>query len=76
LEADIDVANPGQVYCPHTAVDSAKDGMADWLADVVTGEANGQRRDATGNVGSQVSSNYSLQHYPHFDLSTVENFKP
>ncbi|KAI9727288.1 MAG: hypothetical protein M1828_006907 [Chrysothrix sp. TS-e1954] len=24
------------VYCPHTAVDSAEDGNADWLADIIT----------------------------------------
>lgn len=26
------------VYCPHTAVDAVEGGMADWLADVVTGK--------------------------------------
>lgn len=26
------------VYCPHTAVDTVPDGMADWLCDIVTGK--------------------------------------
>lgn len=26
------------VYCPHTAVDAVEGGMADWLADIVTGK--------------------------------------
>ena len=26
------------VYCPHTAVDAAPEGLGDWLADIVTGK--------------------------------------
>lgn len=29
--------NGDQVYSPHTAVDAAPGGLADWLADIVTG---------------------------------------
>lgn len=28
------------VYCPHTAVDTVPDGMADWLCDIVTGKVD------------------------------------
>ncbi|KIW11035.1 YbgI/family dinuclear metal center protein [Exophiala spinifera] len=28
------------VYCPHTAVDTVPDGMADWLCDIVTGKTD------------------------------------
>ena len=34
------------VYCPHTAVDTVPDGMADWLCDVVTGKLEGQEPEA------------------------------
>jgi putative NIF3 family GTP cyclohydrolase 1 type 2 len=29
------------VYCPHTAVDAAPEGLNDWLADIVVGKATG-----------------------------------
>ncbi|KFY24137.1 hypothetical protein V493_05420 [Pseudogymnoascus sp. VKM F-4281 (FW-2241)] len=39
------------VYCPHTAVDAAPGGLNDWLADVVTGKANGEgQSDATAHT--------------------------
>lgn len=50
--------------------------MADWLADVVTGEANGTRLVSIGDAGLQIGSNYNLQHYPLFDMSKAEGFKP
>ena len=27
------------MYCPHTAVDAAANGLGDWLADIVTADA-------------------------------------
>ena len=75
-ESGDDMADVKQVYCPHTAVDSAKDGMADWLADLVTGETNGTPVQSTADAGLQAGTNYNLQHYPLFDMSKAENFKP
>lgn len=28
------------VYCPHTAVDAAPNGLTDWLADVLVGQGS------------------------------------
>ena len=42
------------VYCPHTAVDTVPDGMADWLCDVVTGKIDAPEPEVT--VGDAQSS--------------------
>lgn len=34
------------VYCPHTAVDTVPDGMADWLCDIVTGKIDNPEPEA------------------------------
>ncbi|KAH0845843.1 hypothetical protein FOPE_11885 [Fonsecaea pedrosoi] len=34
------------VYCPHTAVDTVPDGMADWLCDIVTGKIDDPEPEA------------------------------
>lgn len=34
------------VYCPHTAVDTVPDGMADWLCDIVTGKVDAPEPEA------------------------------
>ncbi|KIW27937.1 YbgI/family dinuclear metal center protein [Cladophialophora immunda] len=34
------------VYCPHTAVDTVPDGMADWLCDIVTGKLDDPEPEA------------------------------
>src|SRR6201996_7017936 len=51
------------VYCPHTAVDTVPDGMADWLCDVVTGTF---KSDYTSQFTLQncASTLYSAPTYP------------
>lgn len=34
-----------KVYCPHTAIDAAPGGNADWLADIVTGRLTNDAYD-------------------------------
>src|SRR6201996_5586820 len=38
LSMSLLLAHGISVYCPHTAVDTVPDGMADWLCDIVTGK--------------------------------------
>ncbi|RKF72788.1 Protein NIF3-like protein [Golovinomyces cichoracearum] len=45
------------VYCPHTAVDAAEDGLNDWLADIITGkETDSSITASTRSVISPVKS--------------------
>ncbi|KAF2862258.1 NGG1p interacting factor 3 [Piedraia hortae CBS 480.64] len=63
------------VYCPHTAVDSVQGGLADWLADIVTGtpsNSKGEKESVeqasskapTSQVGNPPRPTYMLQHHP------------
>ncbi|KAF2211378.1 hypothetical protein CERZMDRAFT_43569 [Cercospora zeae-maydis SCOH1-5] len=62
------------VYSPHTAVDCARGGLGDWLADIVTGTPTGlpdsgdEATPATDGEEEKPSSlkrpTYTLQHHP------------
>lgn len=61
-------------------MDAAKDGMADWLADLVTGETSSPpsvRHDAKpeGSGAQDVADGYRLDHFPAFDVSAHDAVK-
>lgn len=54
------VAQEGiSVYCPHTAVDAATNGMTDWLADVLTHKTSSEDDDNRYCVFSKTATQQS-----------------
>lgn len=53
-----------KVYCPHTAVDAAMGGNADWLADAVVYPSDRLKEPPHHDLKREVTESHSLHQVP------------